>query len=77
MLQDNRSIPSTIRISLMNMRLEKEDFSSTLLYTDSDAFKSKQKSNVAKQQSKALAARETRTSYNLQLSGGKLASILF
>jgi hypothetical protein len=40
-------------------------------------FKSKQKLNVAKQQSKTLAACETRTSYNLQLSGSKLASMPF
>jgi predicted ATP-dependent Lon-type protease len=37
----------------------------------------KQKLNVAKQQSKVLAVCETRTSYNLLLSGGKLASMLF
>jgi hypothetical protein len=30
------------------MRLEKEGFLSTFLYTDKNAFKSKQKSNIAK-----------------------------
>jgi hypothetical protein len=77
MLQDNKSIPSTTRISLMNMGLEGEGFLSTFLYTDKDASKSKQKSNIAKQQSKVLTACETRTSYNLRLSSGKLASMLF
>jgi hypothetical protein len=61
----------------MNTGLEEEGSSSTLLYTDRDASKSKQKSNVTKQQSKALAARETRTSYNPRPSSGKLVSIPF
>jgi hypothetical protein len=76
-LQDNRSIPSTIRIFLMNTGSEGEGFSSTSLYTDRDTSKSKQKLNVAKQQSKAPAAHKTRTSYNLRLNGDKLASVLF
>jgi hypothetical protein len=47
-LQDNRGIPSTIRISLMNMGSGREGSSSTPLYTDRDASKSKQKLNFAK-----------------------------
>jgi hypothetical protein len=50
---------------------------STSLYTDRDVSKSKQKLNITKQQSKAPAVCETRTSYNLRLSGGKLASVPF
>jgi hypothetical protein len=61
----------------MNMGSEEEGSLSTPLYTNKDAFKSKQKLNVTKQQSKAPAASETKTNYNLQLSGGKLASVLF
>jgi Reverse transcriptase (RNA-dependent DNA polymerase) len=76
-LQNNRSIPSTTRIFLMNTESEREGSSSISLYTDRDVSKSKQKSNVTKQQSKAPAACETRTSYNLQSSGGKLASVPF
>jgi hypothetical protein len=75
-LQNNRDIPST-QISLTNTELKKEDSSSTLLYTNRNVFKSKQKSNITKQQSKALAVHETRTSYNLQPSDGKLASVPF
>jgi hypothetical protein len=61
----------------MNIESEREDSLSTSLYTDRNVSKSKQKLNVAKQQSKAPAVRKTRTSYNLQLSGGKLASMPF
>jgi hypothetical protein len=61
----------------MNTGLEREGSSSTFLYTNRNVSKSKQKLNVAKQQSKALTARETRTSYNLRPSGGKLANVSF
>jgi hypothetical protein len=44
-LQDNRSIPSTTRISLTNMESGGEGFSSPSLYTDRDVSKSKQKLN--------------------------------